>query len=55
MREIKLKIPVNPKIFIFEESKLLMSETQIKQFSKKYNFSYTLDYINARVVFEKKG
>lgn len=54
MKEIKIHIPTKPKIFIFEEARLLMSEEKIKKFSKDYNFTYTLDYINARVVFKNK-
>ncbi len=52
--KVKLQIPTKPKIFIFEEAKLAMTEEKIKQFSKDHQFTYVLDYINARVIFKNK-
>ena len=49
-----LKIPTKPKVFLFEESNLMMTFEKIKQFSKDFNFTYTLDYVNAKVTFQRK-
>lgn len=47
-------IPKQPKTFIFEEANLVMTLKNIKDFARDYNFTYTLDYINAKVKFENK-
>lgn len=51
---INIRIPKKPTQFYFEDAKLVMSEENIKAFSKNFNFTYTLDYINSKVYFEKK-
>lgn len=51
---IRFKMPIKPKLFIYEDANLLMSEENIKNFSKDYNFTYVLDYINGKVLFKTK-
>ncbi len=51
---IRFKMPIKPKLFIYEDANLLMSEENIKKFSKDYNFTYILDYINGKVLFKAR-
>lgn len=51
---IKIRIPKKPTQFYFEEAKLFMTEKNIKDFARDFNFTYTLDYIDSKVYFEKK-
>lgn len=51
---IYISIPKTPKKFLFEEVSLMMSIENIKDFAKDYGFTYTLDYMNAKVTFESK-
>ena len=51
---ISIRIPTKPKIFLFEASNLLMTFEQIQKFSKDFNFTYILDYVNATVTFQRK-
>lgn len=52
---LSIKIPKKPKEFICEEVQLIMTEQNIKDFAKDYNFTYVLDYINAKVRFMDKN
>ena len=51
---ISLRIPTKPKVFLFEESNLLMTFEKIQKFSKDFNFTYILDYVNEKVTFQRK-
>lgn len=51
---IFIRIPKKPKTFLFEKSQLLMTEKNIKDFAKDFGFTFKLDYIAAKVSFEKK-
>lgn len=51
---LRIKIPKKPTSFYFEEAKLVMTEKNIKDFSKNFNFTYTLDYVNSKVTFYRR-
>ena len=52
--QISFRIPTKPKVFLFEESNILMTFEKIQKFSKDFNFTYILDYVNATVTFQRK-
>lgn len=51
---VNIKIPVQPEVFICEEANLIMTLQNIKDFARDYGFTYTLDYINEKVLFTDK-
>ena len=46
--------PSCPEVFYNKERGILISLRDIKEISKKFNLTYTLDYINATVIFLDK-
>ncbi len=51
----RLRVPVAPKEFFCEEKSMAFEEKNIKKLAKEYNLKYTLDYLNATVVFVEKA
>ena len=54
MRFVTIKAPAAPKEFYSEPRKTWFKVSKIKQIAKKFNLSYTLDYINNTVYFKHK-
>jgi hypothetical protein len=46
--------PSCPEVFYNKEHEILIGLGDIKEFAKKFNLTYTLDYINATVLFLDK-
>lgn len=53
-RPYRVKLPEKPKEFLCVEKAMVFDEENIKQIAIDFDLNYTLDYINANVIFEEK-
>jgi hypothetical protein len=53
-RVYPIRVPAKPEWFTCEEKDMEFTEPNVKKIAKEYNLGYTLDYINATVVFISK-